>query len=173
MCAKLCHQTVLNLNCCCCSLTPHITHRLTHQVDGLYQDGGFTWGGTFIRVWHGNVEGLATTFLEPENGHFWRGCIYGRNDDAVRWVGGVGLGGCSVMSFVCCKWSLVCWPFEPTAHVWAAFVSTPPPSQQPQPTPRLSAPQHNTSHHRMLHACTHAGLASSVGLPQSTFGCVM
>jgi starch synthase len=30
------------------------------------------------------VEGLPTTFLEPENGHFWRGCIYGRNDDHVR-----------------------------------------------------------------------------------------
>jgi starch synthase len=54
------------------------------QVDGLYQDGGFNWGGTFIRVWRGMVEGLATTFLEPENGHFWRGCIYGRNDDHVR-----------------------------------------------------------------------------------------
>jgi hypothetical protein len=38
-------------------------------------------------VWHGTVEGLDTTFLEPENGHFWRGCIYGRNDDHVRWVG--------------------------------------------------------------------------------------
>lgn len=50
----------------------------------MYQDGGFNWGGTFIRVWHGMVEGLATTFLEPENGHFWRGCIYGRNDDHVR-----------------------------------------------------------------------------------------
>ncbi len=35
-------------------------------------------------MWRGVVEGLATTFLEPENGHFWRGCIYGRNDDHVR-----------------------------------------------------------------------------------------
>jgi hypothetical protein len=33
---------------------------------------------------HPKVEGLPTTFLEPENGHFWRGCIYGRNDDHVR-----------------------------------------------------------------------------------------
>jgi hypothetical protein len=30
------------------------------------------------------VEGLPTTFLEPENGHFWRGCIYGRGDDHIR-----------------------------------------------------------------------------------------
>jgi len=37
-----------------------------------------------VRVWRGVVEGLNTTFLEPENGHFWRGCIYGRNDDAAR-----------------------------------------------------------------------------------------
>lgn len=57
-----------------------------HQVEGLYQDGGFHWGGTFIRVWHGEVEDLKTTFLEPENGHFWRQCIYGRGDDHVRWV---------------------------------------------------------------------------------------
>jgi hypothetical protein len=54
------------------------------QVEGLYQDGGFNYGGTFVRVWHGKVEDLATTFLEPENGHFWRQCIYGRGDDHVR-----------------------------------------------------------------------------------------
>jgi hypothetical protein len=54
------------------------------QVEGLYQDGGFNYGGTFVRVWHGQVEDLATTFLEPENGHFWRQCIYGRGDDHVR-----------------------------------------------------------------------------------------
>jgi hypothetical protein len=55
------------------------------QVEGLYQDGGFNYGGTFVRVWHGKVEDLNTTFLEPENGHFWRQCIYGRGDDHVRW----------------------------------------------------------------------------------------
>ncbi|WIA34022.1 hypothetical protein OEZ86_012404 [Tetradesmus obliquus] len=57
-----------------------------HQVEGLYQDGGFNHGGTFVRVWRGTVEGLATTFLEPENGHFWRQCIYGRGDDHVRFA---------------------------------------------------------------------------------------
>lgn len=28
--------------------------------------------------------GLSTVFLEPQNGFFWVGCIYGRNDDASR-----------------------------------------------------------------------------------------
>jgi starch synthase len=50
----------------------------------LRQEGGFPWGGTHVRVWRGHVEDLPTTFLEPENGHFWRGCIYGRGDDHVR-----------------------------------------------------------------------------------------
>jgi len=54
------------------------------QVEDLRQEGSFAFGGTQVRVWRGVVEGLNTTFLEPENGHFWRGCIYGRNDDAVR-----------------------------------------------------------------------------------------
>lgn len=53
-------------------------------MEELYQDGGFNWGGTFVRVWRGRVEGLNTIFLEPENGHFWRQCIYGRGDDHVR-----------------------------------------------------------------------------------------
>ncbi|GFR47418.1 hypothetical protein Agub_g9135 [Astrephomene gubernaculifera] len=55
-------------------------------VDDLVQEGGFNWGGTHVRVWRGAVEGLATTFLEPENGMFWAGCIYGRNDDAQRFA---------------------------------------------------------------------------------------
>lgn len=40
----------------------------------------FFWGGTEIKVWYGNVEGLSVYFLEPQNGMFWVGCIYGRND---------------------------------------------------------------------------------------------
>jgi starch synthase len=82
-------------------------------VEELYQDGGFNWGGTFVRVGGGGGVGLNTIFLEPENGHFWRQCIYGRGDDHVRfsffcgaaqeyvkvgWGGGVrggrGEGGC-------------------------------------------------------------------------------
>ena len=37
-----------------------------------------------MQVWQGVVEGLTTLFLEPCNGTFWVGCIYGRNDDAAR-----------------------------------------------------------------------------------------
>ncbi|XP_020268803.1 starch synthase 3, chloroplastic/amyloplastic isoform X2 [Asparagus officinalis] len=40
----------------------------------------FFWGGTEIKVWFGKVEGLSVYFLEPQNGMFWAGCIYGRND---------------------------------------------------------------------------------------------
>ena len=29
---------------------------------------------------------LRTTFLEPQNGSFWVGCVYGRNDDAARFA---------------------------------------------------------------------------------------
>lgn len=29
---------------------------------------------------------LRTTFLEPQNGFFWVGCVYGRNDDAARFA---------------------------------------------------------------------------------------
>jgi hypothetical protein len=53
-------------------------------VKDLKQEGGFNWGGTHIRIWRGVVESLQTVFLEPENGFFWVGCIYGRNDDATR-----------------------------------------------------------------------------------------
>jgi len=56
------------------------------QVAGLAQEGAFAFGGTSVRVWTGEVEGLRTTFLEPESGQFWRGCIYGRADDAARFA---------------------------------------------------------------------------------------
>ncbi len=39
---------------------------------------------TQVRVWKGLVDGLPTTFLEPENGYFWRGTIYGCKDDHMR-----------------------------------------------------------------------------------------
>ncbi len=61
------------------------------EVADLGQDGSFHHNGCNVRVWRGRVEGLPTTFLEPENGMFWVGCIYGRNDDASRWVEGGGL----------------------------------------------------------------------------------
>ena len=65
-------------------LAPCLLCAASLQIQSLAQDGGFNYNGTFVRVWHGTVEGLRTTLLEPENGHFWRGCIYGRGDDHVR-----------------------------------------------------------------------------------------
>lgn len=44
----------------------------------------FAWGGTKIKGWHGNVEGLSVYFIEPGNGMFSAGCIYGRKDDGQR-----------------------------------------------------------------------------------------
>ncbi|KAI3440149.1 uncharacterized protein J3R85_003759 [Psidium guajava] len=44
------------------------------------------WGGTEIKVWHGKVEGLSVYFLEPQNGFFGRGCIYGCNNDGERFA---------------------------------------------------------------------------------------
>lgn len=54
------------------------------QVQELSQTGDFFWNNTQVKVWQGKVEGLHTTFLEPCNGMFWVGCVYGRNDDANR-----------------------------------------------------------------------------------------
>ena len=56
------------------------------QIEGLYQDGEFVYDNATVRVWRGLVEDLPTTFLEPTNGHFWAGCIYGKNNDAQRCV---------------------------------------------------------------------------------------
>ena len=50
----------------------------------IHEVRAFNWGGANIRVFRGSVEGLPTTFLEPDNGFFWVGCVYGRNDDAHR-----------------------------------------------------------------------------------------
>lgn len=54
------------------------------EVRDLHLIKDYFWSGTQIKVWQGQVEGLTTIFLEPSNGTFWVGCIYGRNDDAAR-----------------------------------------------------------------------------------------
>ncbi|XP_027368661.1 starch synthase 3, chloroplastic/amyloplastic-like [Abrus precatorius] len=41
-------------------------------------------GGTEIKVWNGKVEGLSVFFLEPQNGFFHAGCVYGCGNDAER-----------------------------------------------------------------------------------------
>ncbi|TQD93339.1 hypothetical protein C1H46_021008 [Malus baccata] len=45
---------------------------------------GFSWGGTEIKVWFGKVEDVSVYFLEPQNGFFHAGCIYGCKNDAER-----------------------------------------------------------------------------------------
>lgn len=50
----------------------------------LQPRGDFFFNNVQVKVWVGEVEDIRTTFLEPMNGTFWVGCIYGRNDDAVR-----------------------------------------------------------------------------------------
>jgi starch synthase len=54
------------------------------HISDIQEKPSFNWGGTNIRIYKGIVEGLHVTFLEPENGFFWVGCVYGRNDDAHR-----------------------------------------------------------------------------------------
>jgi hypothetical protein len=54
------------------------------QVRALRLAGDFFFSNVQVKVWQGEVEGLATVFLEPNNGSFWVGCIYGRADDARR-----------------------------------------------------------------------------------------
>ncbi|KAL6573848.1 Soluble starch synthase 3, chloroplastic/amyloplastic [Orobanche hederae] len=44
----------------------------------------YSWNGTEIKVWFGKVEGLSVYFLEPQNGLFSVGCIYGRANDGER-----------------------------------------------------------------------------------------
>eukprot|EP00892_Ulva_mutabilis_P005442 jgi/Ulvmu1/326/UM001_0330.1 len=55
-------------------------------IKDCHEVAAFHWSGAHIRVFHGLVEGLRTTFLEPDNGMFWVGCVYGRSDDAHRFA---------------------------------------------------------------------------------------
>nr|GMD92978.1 soluble starch synthase 3, chloroplastic/amyloplastic isoform X1 [Ipomoea batatas] len=50
------------------------------NVKDLQFHKSYSWGGTEVKVWFGKVEGLSVYFLEPQNGFFWKGCIYGSND---------------------------------------------------------------------------------------------
>nr|CAB40374.1 Starch synthase isoform SS III [Vigna unguiculata] len=54
------------------------------NVKDLQFHKSYFWSGTEIKVWHGKVEGLSVYFLEPQNGLFWVGCVYGRANDAER-----------------------------------------------------------------------------------------
>lgn len=54
------------------------------SVRGLREVASFSHENVRVKVWEGDVEGLHVVFLEPDNGFFWVGCIYGRGDDAHR-----------------------------------------------------------------------------------------
>ncbi|KAK9830489.1 hypothetical protein WJX72_012015 [[Myrmecia] bisecta] len=54
------------------------------EVRNLRLRGDFFWSNSQVKVWEAVVENVQTILLEPTNGFFWVGCIYGRNDDAQR-----------------------------------------------------------------------------------------
>ena len=54
------------------------------QVTKLEQRHSFNFAGSHVQVWAGFVEGLRVTFIEPDNGIFWVGCIYGEQNDGQR-----------------------------------------------------------------------------------------
>jgi len=53
-------------------------------LQGMEYDSEFDWGGTKVYVTKCKVEGIQCFFIEPKNGMFDVGSVYGRNDDAVR-----------------------------------------------------------------------------------------
>ncbi|XP_038690826.1 starch synthase 3, chloroplastic/amyloplastic isoform X2 [Tripterygium wilfordii] len=55
-----------------------------NNVKDFHYDRSYSWGGTEIKVWLGKVEGLSVYFLEPLNGFFGTGCIYGCRNDGER-----------------------------------------------------------------------------------------
>ncbi|KAL5730730.1 starch synthase [Ranunculus cassubicifolius] len=55
-----------------------------NNVKDLHFHRSYFWSGTEIKVWRGKVEGLSVYFLEPQNGLFWTGCIYGCKNDGER-----------------------------------------------------------------------------------------
>jgi len=55
-------------------------------IEGMREEQSFHWGGCNNRVFRGVVNDLDVVFLEPDNGFFWVGCVYGRNDDAARFA---------------------------------------------------------------------------------------
>ncbi|KAF3451724.1 hypothetical protein FNV43_RR07820 [Rhamnella rubrinervis] len=54
------------------------------NVKDFQYNRSYSWGDTEIKVWFGKVEGLSVYFLEPQNGFFYKGCIYGCGNDAER-----------------------------------------------------------------------------------------
>ena len=46
-------------------------------IDDLKEEQGFEWGGTYNHVYSGTVEGVKTFFIDPDNGMFKVGMVYG------------------------------------------------------------------------------------------------
>ena len=46
-------------------------------IDNLKEEQGFEWGGTYNHVYSGTVEGVKTFFIDPDNGMFKVGMVYG------------------------------------------------------------------------------------------------
>jgi len=55
-----------------------------NQIENLKQTEQFEFKGVVLYVWRGEVEEVPVVFLQPDNGNFDVGCIYGRGDDHVR-----------------------------------------------------------------------------------------
>eukprot|EP00963_Diacronema_lutheri_P011104 scaffold1318_cov362-Pavlova_lutheri.AAC.18 len=47
------------------------------QVSHLREIEGYQWGNCYNHIYHGIVEGLDVYFIDPDNGFFRSGCIYG------------------------------------------------------------------------------------------------
>ena len=54
------------------------------MLGGMEYETQFEWGGTTIQVQRCTVEGIQVFFIEPQNGFFDVGSVYGRNDDGVK-----------------------------------------------------------------------------------------
>ncbi|XP_042388573.1 starch synthase 3, chloroplastic/amyloplastic-like isoform X1 [Zingiber officinale] len=65
-------------------ILPNYNCMKLNNVKDFHYHNSFAWDGAEIKVMVGKVEGLSVYFLEPQNGMFSVGCIYGRNDDGHR-----------------------------------------------------------------------------------------
>ena len=57
---------------------------MSPMLGGMQYETQFEWGGTTIVVQRCIVEGIQVFFIEPQNGFFDVGSVYGRNDDGVK-----------------------------------------------------------------------------------------
>ncbi|KAL3519462.1 hypothetical protein ACH5RR_017611 [Cinchona calisaya] len=77
-------RAVQELNHCVDIILPKYDCLNFNHVKDFQFHKSYSWGETEIKVWFGKVEGLSVYFLEPQNGFFWKGCIYGCQNDGER-----------------------------------------------------------------------------------------